>query len=152
MTVPVVDRGVCEQLFQVRRRQAINLLDNFGGYRSGNSILIDRQLLINSLHKMDADPNVTLERCRKQRLIGELDKTSRFRNAVNIQIPVAAEVHSLTLPNLPHSIQLSSGQLSIHFESAVQLLTHLYELSQAAVNDFEGFRRAAEDGQDSVRR
>ena len=33
MTVPVIDRATCEQLFQVRRRQAINLLAGFGGYR-----------------------------------------------------------------------------------------------------------------------
>jgi hypothetical protein len=144
MTVPVVDRAICERLFQVRRRQAINLLHGFGGYRSGNSVLIDRQLIIDTLRKIDSDPDVEIERRRKQHLIEELDKTSRFRTAANIRIPVAADVNSLKLPNLSHSIQLSSGQLSIQFENAVQLLTHLYELCQAAVNDFEGFRRAAE--------
>ena len=151
MTVPVVDRATCEVLFQVRRRQAINLIAWFGGYTSGNSLLIDRQLLINSLRKMDADPDVRMERCRKQRLIGELDKTNRFRAAARIRIPVTADVHGLTLPKLPDTVQLSPGRLSIQFEGVEQLLTRLYELSQAAANDFDGFRLAAEEEQNSWR-
>jgi hypothetical protein len=145
MTVPVIDRATCERLFQVRRRQAINLLDGFGGYRSGNAILIDRQLLIRSLHKIEAEPDVITERHRKQRLTEELDKTNRFRSAAHIRIPVAADVHSLTLPKLPDAVQLSPGRLNIQFDGVEQLLTRLYELSQVAANDFDKFRLAAEE-------
>ena len=58
--------------------------------------------------------------------------------------PVAADGHGLTLPRLPASVQLSPGRRTIQFDGVEQLLTHVYELSQAAVNDFEGFRLAAE--------
>lgn len=46
MDVPVVDRGACEKLFGVRRRQAVDLMHRFGGYQSGNAVLLDRGALI----------------------------------------------------------------------------------------------------------
>jgi hypothetical protein len=39
LDVPVVDRSVCERVFGVRRRQAVKLMHQFGGYRSGNAVL-----------------------------------------------------------------------------------------------------------------
>ena len=45
MEPPVVDRGACEKLFGVGRRQAIELMHGFGGYRSGNAVLLDRAAL-----------------------------------------------------------------------------------------------------------
>ncbi len=41
MKMPVVDRATCERLFQVRRRRAIYLLQGFGGYVAGNTVLIE---------------------------------------------------------------------------------------------------------------
>ena len=46
---PVLDRAACERLFKVRRRRAIALMQNFGGYRAGNAVLIDRLGLIRRL-------------------------------------------------------------------------------------------------------
>lgn len=52
-------------------------------------------------------------------------------------------MQSLTLTNLPDAIQLSAGRLTIQFEGVEQLFTRLYQLSQAATNDFDRFRLAA---------
>lgn len=148
MAAPVINRAVCEQIFQVQRRQAINLIGRFGGYFSGNTILIDRISLIERLRKIDSDPDIAIERRRKQKLTDELDKLSRYRTAARVRIPVGPDVHSLTLLNLPETIRLSPGHLSIQFEGVEQLLTHLYELSQAAANDYECFCRAVTDASD----
>jgi hypothetical protein len=47
--IPVIDRRMCERLFQVKRRRAIALVQFFGGYRSGNAVLVDRNRLIAQL-------------------------------------------------------------------------------------------------------
>ena len=49
------------------------------------------------------------------------------------------------LADLPASIHLRPGELHIEFFGAEDLLRHLYELSQALVNDFGRFQRAVED-------
>ena len=44
LDVPVIDRGLCEKIFGVHRRRAVELMHRFGGYRSGNTVLIDRAI------------------------------------------------------------------------------------------------------------
>ena len=52
LDVPVLDRAICERVFEVGRRQAIYLLKSFGGYECGNAFLIDRLNLIGQLKCM----------------------------------------------------------------------------------------------------
>jgi hypothetical protein len=42
LDAPVADRAMCEQIFGVRRRRAIELMHCFGGYQAGNTVLLDR--------------------------------------------------------------------------------------------------------------
>ena len=56
LDTPVLDRAVCERIFGVRRRRAIDLMQQFGGYRAGNTILIDRLDLIRRLQSMADEP------------------------------------------------------------------------------------------------
>jgi len=42
LDVPVVDRALCERLFRLRRRRAIDLMGCFGGYQAGRTFLIER--------------------------------------------------------------------------------------------------------------
>jgi hypothetical protein len=65
---PVVDRASCEKLFGVRRRRAIDLLRYFGGYTSGNTVLIDRAQLIACLEEIADRPGVRWEIQRKLKL------------------------------------------------------------------------------------
>ena len=67
LDTPVVDRAVCESVFGVRRRRAIDLMQRFGGYQAGNTVLIDRTVLITQLQGMLNNPEVHGERQRKQR-------------------------------------------------------------------------------------
>jgi hypothetical protein len=41
--------------------------------------------------------------------------------------------------DLPSDVHLETGKLVVTFETAEQLLSHLYELSQAVANDFDTF-------------
>ncbi len=58
LDVPVVDRAAVERMFGMRRRRAIELMGRFGGYRSGNAILLDRLGLIWQLEAMSAGEDV----------------------------------------------------------------------------------------------
>lgn len=141
---PVVDRAACERIFGVGRRRAIDLMQRFGGYQAGNAVLLDRAALIRRLEEMGASHEVEVEQGRKRRLSESLNEVRRYRAAAQIPIPVAPDVHKRRVGDLPAGVRLEVGMLSVRFDGAVQLLSSLYELSQAAVNDFESFRAAAE--------
>jgi hypothetical protein len=46
---PVVDRSVIEELFGLRRRRAIVLMHQLGGYQAGRTFLVDRLRLLGRL-------------------------------------------------------------------------------------------------------
>src|SRR3954468_3349682 len=89
MDVPVIDRSMCERLFGVRRRRAVELMQRFGGYQVGHTLLADRLRLIQQLQALDTDPDVLHERRRKETLSAELDRLrqSSVGAAVCIEIP-----------------------------------------------------------------
>ena len=146
MDIPVVDRAAIESLFGVRRRQAIELLTKLGGYRSANSLLVSRVSLIEQLQVIQADPDTQWEVRRNRRVAEKIVRLQHDRAAANVRIPVAPDVHSRRLRDLPAGIHLEAGRLMIEFAGAEQLLSKLYELSQAAANDFDTFRATAESG------
>ena len=59
-------------------------------------------------------------------------------------IPVDPEVLSRKIADLSAGVALEAGHLHITFAGAEDLLFKLYELSQAASNDFDRFRAAAD--------
>ena len=136
LDAPVVDRASCERLFGVRRRRAIDLMHFFGGYQSGNTVLLDRYDLIRRLESLDAGPEVCQERQRKARLSDQLRKLQRHHAAVSVVIPVLP----VLTPTLPASVRFGAGQMMMDFDSVEDLLSKLYALAQAAVADFEAFR------------
>jgi hypothetical protein len=136
MDVPVVDRAGCEQLFHVGRRRAIELMHDFDGYQSGNTVLLDRQDLIQRLELLDAGPEVCWERQRKIRLSEQLRTWDRHRTAASVTIPVNAAI----APTLPAGLSFAAGRMTLEFGSVEDLLAKLYALAQAAGEDFDLFR------------
>lgn len=142
--VPVLNRTAIERLFGVRRRQAINLMGIFGGYQTGNAVVIDRVLLSEQLKRINASDQVYCERLRKEALERQIEETRQFRAASRVRIQVPPDVHNRRVIDLPSSVQLFPGRVTIDFCGAEQLLTYLYELAQAAANDFDRFRDTVE--------
>ena len=139
MSAPVVDRAVCERLFGLRRRRAIDLMRRFGGYQAGSAFLVDRLGLLEMLRRIESDPGTAEERHRKQRLSAQLDEARRLRRASQVCIAVAPDVHGRRVCDLPEGVRLRVGQLTIDFVGVEQLLSNLYELSQAAAYDYDSF-------------
>ena len=138
--VPVIDRAVVERVFGVRRRRAVELMRRFGGYRSGNTILLDRLGLICQLDAVGAGAEVLHERRRKERLGEKLDSFRRNRAAAAVQIPVLPRVTG----TLPEGVALDAGRLTVEFDGVEQLLSKLYGLAQAAAENYDQFRQAVE--------
>jgi hypothetical protein len=142
--VPVVDRAVIERLFGLRRRRAIEMLHHFGGYQAGRTFLIERRLLIDQLRRMAEGEDFQTESRRKERLDLQVDQLRRHQAAVRVRIPVQPDVLSRRVAGLPPGIALEPGHLHVEFSGTEDLLGKLYELSQAASNDFDRFRTATE--------
>ncbi len=142
---PVIDRAILEKVLRIERRTAIRILNRFGGFQSGKTFLIDREKLIARLEEISRGEDVTAERDRRARLSDELEKTRRLAPGRKVRIDTAADVRDRVLADLPAGIHLRPGELRIEFFGAEDLLRHLYELSQAMVNDFGRFQKAVED-------
>ncbi|SPF42715.1 hypothetical protein SBA4_2970005 [Candidatus Sulfopaludibacter sp. SbA4] len=142
--VPVVDRAIIERLFGLRRRQAIELLHRFGGYQAGRTFLVDRHLLIEHLRRLADGEPFQRESRRKELLDHAVDQLRRHRTAARVKVPVQPDACSRKLADLAPGVALEAGHLHIEFSGTEDLLGKLFELSQAANNDFDRFRAAAE--------
>jgi hypothetical protein len=148
LDVPVVDRAICERLFHLRRRRAIDLMRCFGGYQAGRTFLIDRPKLAAQLEQIRDSADFKMEWRRKERLSERLDALRRLQAGARVAIPVEPEVLSQRLPDLPQGIGLSPGELHIRFQTSEELLSKLFALAQAIANDYEAFeKRTAPEGE-----
>ena len=145
--VPVVDRSIIERVFGLRRRQAIELLHRFGGYQAGRTFLVDRRLLIEHLRRLAEGEEFQRESQRQQRLDKTIDQLRRQQTAARVRIPVQPDVFSRKLASLSPGVALEAGHLHIAFTGTEDLLGKLFELAQAASNDFDRFRAASESAE-----
>jgi hypothetical protein len=146
LDVPVVDRAVCERVFRLHRRRAIDLMRGFGGYQAGRTFLLDRPKLIAQLEQIRDSPDFKMEWRRKARLGERLDAIRRLQAGARVAIAVEPETLSQRLPDLPEGVGLSPGALHIQFQSSEELLLKLFALAQAIANDYEAFeKRTARD-------
>jgi len=134
-----LDRDSIEQVFGVRRRRAIELLNAFGGFQIGRTFLIEREALVRSLRAIVDRPDFHWERRRRCRLSEALTEARQHTQARRISIsPLPPS------PALPEGIQVAPGSMLIQFGGVEDLLAKLYAVSQAAARDFEAFKEAVE--------
>jgi hypothetical protein len=114
----------------------------FGGFQSGKTFLIDRLQLIEQLERVSRGDEVSFERDRRTRLVGQLTEARRLASGRHVRSDTADDVRDRVLKDLSDGIHLK-WELRIEFEGAEDLLRHLYELSQAIVNDYERFQMAS---------
>jgi hypothetical protein len=142
--VPVVDRAVIEHLFGLRRRRAIELLHRFGGFQTGRTFLVDRLRLIDQLRCLADGDDFQAESRRREHLARKVDQLRRHQASTRVRIPVQPDVQCQRIDGLAAGVALEPGHLHIEFSGTEDLLSKLYELSQAANHDFPGFRAATE--------
>ncbi len=143
--VPVVDRASVERLFDLRRRQAIELMHRFGGYQAGRTFLIDRRLLIEELRRCAAGEEFQAESRRRERLQDSVDELRRNVIASRVRIPIPPAVPVRPGTGLSDGVVLEPGHLHISFLGTEDLLSKLYALSQAAASDFVRFQALTDE-------
>ena len=139
LTLPVLDRAAVEKLFRLKRRQAIELMHRLGGYQAGRTFLVDRLKLLARLRAIETGEDFEFETRRRQRLSENLDEMRRERRALAVRFPITREALSRKVRDLPTGILLRPGRLEVDFAGTEDLLSKLFELAQAASNDFDGF-------------
>ena len=75
------------------------------------------------------------EEQRRARLLTELRKA----RLTGIRVPVPAEALQARLSGLPAGVLVEPGRFEVRYVGAKEVLTRLYALAQALVNDFEDF-------------
>src|ERR1035438_3046342 len=118
LEIPVLDRSVCERIFGVRRRRAVQLMHRLGGYQSGNTVLLDRINLSRQLEAQGLSSDFGNEQHRKTRLAQKLDSLHQYRTALCVRIPVVPVATGI----LPDGIAFSVGRMTVEFAGVEELL------------------------------
>ena len=143
VTLPVIDRAVIQSVFGLGRRQAIELMHKFDAYQAGRTLLIERTRLISELDKIAANGEYEQEEARHEKLTAALARFQRTRRVQEVRIDVAAEVFDTRMSMLPDTVHLAPGKLEVEFSGCEDLLSKLFTLAQAAINDFDTFQKAS---------
>ena len=143
---PLLDRADLERLLAVSRRQALRILDRLGATAVGRNLFVGRTELIERLRALHAGEDAQYERRRLQRLDRTLAGLARDLKSARIPVAATPEAHSLLFPALPPSVRIRPGRLEIDFENPQELLTRLFELSQAIANDYDRFEAVCSPG------
>ena len=146
LDTPVVDRAVIEQIFGLRRRRAIELMHQFGGYQAGRTFLLDRTRLLEALQSQESREDYAAEKRRRERLGDVVEASREHLISARVRIPVRASAARPSLDRLAPGVLLMPGMLSIEFRHPVELLEKLYGLAQAISHDFEKFEELLPGG------
>ena len=139
LDVPVVDRAGIERLFRLRRRRAIELMHQFGGYQAGRTFLLDRTRLLEALQSQESREDYSVEKRRRERLGDVVEASREHLISARVRIPVRAVAAKASLDRLAPGVLLLPGMLTIEFRHPIELLEKLYGLAQAIGHDFERF-------------
>jgi hypothetical protein len=139
---PVFDRAAIEELFGVRRRQAIVLMHRMGGYQAGKTFLVDRKALLRFLRDPLREVCAEVETRRFSSVLETLGRAKEELHLRRVPVPATARVFKVEFSGLPEGIDFEPGELRIRFEHPHELLEKLFALSQALANDYETFERA----------
>jgi hypothetical protein len=136
-----VDRATLENLFQLQRRSAINLMHEFGGYQIGRTFLISKRQLVERLRELQAGDRVQYELRRKERLTDKINEARKLIRRNRLQVSIEPRQEGVVFASLPSSVQLQPGELSIVYRDLEELLTNLALLGRAMENDFDELMR-----------
>jgi hypothetical protein len=146
LCVPVVDRAGIERIFGLKRRRAIELMHEFGGYQAGRTFLLDRARLLEALQSLEAREDYSVKKRRRERLRDVVEASREHLILTRVQIPVHAAAVRPSLDRLAPGVLLMPGMLSIEFRHPIELLEKLYSLAQAISHDFERFEELLPGG------
>jgi len=142
--VPFVDRAAVEDLFRLRRRQAIHLLEAMEGFKVGRAFVAPRASVLAFLNKVEASGAVEREVLRQARVRDAILEARRSVEARRLTFRVPKEQPRLA--SLPAGVHLEPGRLEVTCTDAQDLLKKLFLLSKAVASDVTAFESLVGSG------
>jgi hypothetical protein len=150
-----LDRAAIEELFQLQRRAAIELMTQAGATgKRGSAFLVDRTSLLSWTERVFKDESWQLQ--RHQETSAELSRSMAEVRALRekmaregrqpLGFPIDEESFRTNCNSLPPAIRIEHGRITIEISDAPpdEMLTTtcqlLYELAMALNNDPDSFR------------
>ena len=142
-----VDRQLAERLFDLRRTAAKALLRRLGAELCGHSLVISRGLLMARLREALENPEWTWETQRRRAMQDRIQAARPERQRRSV-VALAGEfqksLHGICVPDLPATIELQPGKVSIQCRNMEHLLEQLVQLAKVLDNDYETMRHHIE--------
>jgi hypothetical protein len=151
-----LDRDAMEELFELQRRAAIDLMTQAGASKAkpGTALTIDRTSLLSWVERIFKDESWQLQRqqetseelSRSMAEVRELRLVLAKEGRPSIKFPIVEACLRANCASLPLAIRIDHGTVTLHVKddtpeqmliAACQLL---FELSMALNNDPDGFR------------
>ena len=139
---PLLERSDLEQLLQVGRRRAQQILEGCATDRLGASSVTTAEALIAHLQGLACGDAAEYELRRRQkvgRVLATLQKEWTAQPRVPVEAPVS--VVNQELADLPEGVELRPGEIRVRFRTPHEALEKLLAIAMAAGNDLDGFER-----------
>ena len=140
---PFLTRAAVEELFRLKRRQAIELMHSVQGYRIGKNFVVGRPELAAWLRRASLGEQVWWEKVRHARVEKVIEEVWQEREARKQRAVVPLTTLELKLEGIPPTVSIRPGELRIQFSGADDLFRQLFELAHAMKNDYERFKALA---------
>lgn len=138
--LPFLTRASIEELFGLKRRQAIELMKSMDRFQVGKEFVVRRETLLRWLRCAEIGEKVWYEEVRRQRVEESIEAIQWEREARKTRIVVAAKTVELKLAGIPPTVSLKPGEMRIKFFGAEDLFRQLFEVAQVMRNDYEKFK------------
>jgi hypothetical protein len=141
-----IDRRRAEELFDLRRSAAHELLRRFGAERCGNSLAIGRARLMARLREMQEHPDWRWERERREQIRAHIDtlRPNQRRSLVPVGEALQQRIDLISIAGLPDTVRFAAGRLTIHCRDMEHLVEQLVLVAKALDTDYEDMRQQVE--------
>lgn len=144
-SIPFLTRAAFEELFNLRRRQAIELMKKMEHYQVGKELVVDPAVLKRWLRKVEIGEKVWYAEVVRTRIEKLVEQAQWEREAHKTRIVVPSKTVEFELEGMPPTVSLRPGEMRIEFFGAEDLFRQLFEVAQVIRNDYERFRALVEE-------
>src|SRR5450755_248760 len=137
-----IDRRRAEELFDLRRSAAHELLRRLGAERCGNALAISRGTLIARLREAQEHPGWRWERERREQIRARIDtlRPNQRRSLVPVGEAFQQWIDLISIAGLPDTVRFAAGRLTIHCRDMEQLVL----VAKTLDTDYEAMRQQVE--------
>jgi len=140
-----IDRRRVEELFDLRRSAAHELLRRLGAERLGNALAIGRGQLMARLREAQEHPDWRWERQRRQRIRENIESLRPTRRSLVPITPVLQkQIAQIPAAGLPETVCWSEGRLTIVCRDMEHLVEQLVLIAKALDSDYAALKALIE--------